>query len=137
MEIDGVESTWRQQEAGIRQGCPLSPYLFIVYMTIMFADVKATLNGQSVQYRVEGARFDEVLFADDTICISKSTAVMNKMIKAIEEIGHRSGMKLNKAKCEAMKYGGIANVTFRDKARIKEVQPVSYTHLTLPTKRIV
>ena len=87
-----------------------SPYLFIIYMTIMFADVKATLNGKSFIYRVEGAKLDEVLFADDTICISKSTAIMNKMIRAIEEIGQRSAMKLNKAKCEAMKYGEIADI---------------------------
>ena len=117
VEIEGVESSWQQQEAGIRQGCPLSPHLFILYMTIMFADVKEAMKWKSIKYRVEGAKFDEVLFEDDTICISHDTKAMNKMLTAIEEIGAKSGMKLNKSKCEAIRFGSKAALKSVTKSR--------------------
>ena len=74
VEIDGEESRWHQQETGIRQGCPLSPYLFVIYMTVMFADIKDKISPNRARHRVQGARFDEILFADDTICISHNPA---------------------------------------------------------------
>jgi len=77
-------------------------------------------------HRASGATFDEVLFADDTICISRDTKSMNKMLKAIEEIGLKSGMKLNKDKCEVMQFGGRAKIRFRDRSTIKEVQKAKY-----------
>ena len=92
VEIEGTPSSWKTQEAAIRQGCPLSPYLFILYMTVMFSDVKGKLSPTRFQHRVQGTTFDEILFADDTICISRDTKTMNKLLKAIEEVGLNSGM---------------------------------------------
>ena len=36
----GYESEWKRQKSGIRQGCPLSPYLFTLVMAVLFEDVK-------------------------------------------------------------------------------------------------
>ena len=37
--IDKNYSKAHKQETGIRQGCPLSPYLFLLVMTALFEDV--------------------------------------------------------------------------------------------------
>ena len=84
------------KNTGIRQGCPLSPYLFLIVMTTLFHDVHQKMDHGLVRKRVPGADFDEVTYADDTICISRSIATMNKFIKSIEEEGIKYGMKLNK-----------------------------------------
>ena len=83
VEVDGAPSGWYEQKAGIRQGCPLSPYLFIVLMTVLFADVHRGLGRSTMKHRVLGADFDEVLYADDTICISEDVRAMNRTLKKL------------------------------------------------------
>ena len=39
-----TESEYLVQRSGIRQGCPLSPYLFVLLMAVMFSNIKARLN---------------------------------------------------------------------------------------------
>ena len=67
-----------QTAHGIRQGCPPSPYLFSVIMTVMFHDIKLEIQGTLSLHRIEGINVDEVMYADDTICISNDTRTMNK-----------------------------------------------------------
>ena len=39
VNMGGSQSSWKKQRRGIRQGCPLSPYLFLIIMTEMFHDI--------------------------------------------------------------------------------------------------
>ena len=128
VEIEGDSSTWLKQETGIRQGCPLSPYLFIIVMTAMFEDIKedSNLAYNLIKHRVPGADFDEVMYADDTICISQDTKTMNKFIKSIETIGKEYGLKLNKSKCELITTATNPNIHFADNTKVTEKEEVKY-----------
>ena len=62
------------QRSGIRQGCPFSPYLFATVMTVMFHDIHADDYTKKIMQRITGTDFDELLYADDTICIAQIAA---------------------------------------------------------------
>ena len=126
VEIEGVASDWEPQNTGIRQGCPLSPYLFLVVMTVMFHDVHEKTRGNLIQHRQPGATFDEVMYADDTICISPDTKAMNKFIAAIEQEGEKHGLKLNYKKCELLTTERNPNVKFRNQEKVPRKDQVTY-----------
>ena len=64
-------SDWQKQRTGIRQGCPLSPYLFILAMHVMFHDVKNQYHDPLHSKTFQGINFQELLYADDTLIIAK------------------------------------------------------------------
>ena len=75
VEIEGDKSEYQTQSTGIRQGYPLSPYLFLLVMTCLFHDVKQQIQ-LSTKPRIPTVAHDEIMFADDTVLITKTAATM-------------------------------------------------------------
>ena len=95
-------------------------------MTTLFYDVHQKLDHKLIRNRIPGADFDEVTYADDTICISRCIATMNEFIKAIEEEGMKYGMKLNKTKCELLTNNPTARIVFPDNSLVKKFHSATY-----------
>ena len=70
--IAGQKMKWKKQEARIRTDFPLSQYLFLVVMAIIFHDIH---KGNALGLKnegMEGFTFDEVLYADGPILFLKN-----------------------------------------------------------------
>ena len=134
VEMEGRASEWTRQETGIRQGCPLSPYLFIIVMTVLFHDVHDQDKIRTGRQRVTGTIGDEVLYADDTICITQTVAAMNRLLAAIEAEGKYYGLNLNKKKCEYLGFGNPGPVKFANGTRMSTIHEVKYLGCLLNDK---
>ena len=60
---------------------------------------------QMTPHRVEGMDVDQILYADDTICISENEEAINRFLSAIETEGETYGLTLNKSKCDYLRFG--------------------------------
>ena len=85
VELENMESQWTRQQTGIRQGCSISPYLFLIVMTCLFHDIHEGDKLKLAEQRVIGMETDEILYADDTICVTQDEKAMNRLLKAIEK----------------------------------------------------
>lgn len=95
----GTTSNFKRQHSGIRQGCPLSPYLFVLLMSALFCDVKARLVTPKQKEPIPGIRFAEVLYADDTLLFGTHTHTINKLLHEIQRESAYYNLKLNFDKC--------------------------------------
>ena len=118
------QSSWKTQSRGIRQGCPLSPYLFIILMTVMFRDIHDDVNMK--RGCVDPIDFTELLYADDTALITNNINAMNRLLAKIEEHAAYYGLNFNKTKCVGLPFNSNATPKFKDGSKVKHADAAPY-----------
>ena len=98
---DGGLSSERKQRAGISQGCPLSPFLFGMVMTILMEDARALLSVEARQALSAGS-LEEVLYADDTLVIGACGRHVEEYMATIESCGHHYGLEIHWGKGQGL-----------------------------------
>ena len=94
----GRNPSERRQYSGIRQGCPLSPYLFVVVMTVIMRDItnKLTQAERGIlrnEHPLGMEGYDELLYADATIIltsIKQAAEVILHNTRIVEQIQHET-----------------------------------------------
>ena len=124
-------STYRPQGTGIRQGCPLSPYLFVTRMTALIMDAHAEAGEQRWSEASETLGDTELLYADDTPLIGSNKKSIEILLHAVENQSSRYNMNLNKAKCETLAINFKGKLRFKSGETIKNVKAATYLGATL------
>ncbi len=94
MHACGVESFHGVQGVGVCQGCPLSPFLFGVFMTILITDAYKSLPA-SRSTAHEQHRLDDILYADDTLLLAVDPHHVEALAVAVEAHGAQYGLSLH------------------------------------------
>ena len=95
VEMEEGTSEYKKQQTGIRQGCPLSPYLFIIVMAIFIHDIKQRRNTPKMKEPIKGVEFGESLYADDTLFFGNYTRNISIYLREIEEESAKYNKKQN------------------------------------------
>ena len=83
--------------AGIRQGCPLSPYLFVIVLSVIVTDLEEHLlqTGQPCNTWSVGRPTYDLEYADDTLLMSLTIPQTQAFLTGLEKEASRYGMQLN------------------------------------------
>ena len=101
-------------ESGVRQGDPLSAYLFIIVLEILCISLRNSKNIHGIKVDEEEIRL--CLFADDLTGFLKDDFSLINFLKLIEDYGSCSGLKINNEKSETMLLGNRAYTLQKDYA---------------------
>ena len=101
---EGFTDTF-QSLLGVKQGCPLSPTLFGLYVDNLPAAVAET-DGADLPCFADGRRVPPLLYADDLLLLSTSPAGLQRQLPHLEAYSAAWGMAVNAAKTKVVVFEG-------------------------------
>ena len=97
---------WVDIKQGVRQGCPLSPVLFNVFVN----DLTTRLKDRGVGLFLRKKVFHSLMYADDIVLLAESAEDLQEMINVVEEFCREWRMDMNMVKGEGMVIAESENV---------------------------
>ena len=106
-----INNGWTSQsfslQRGVRQGCPLSPYLFLLAAEILATKVREDTQIQGIS--IDGQSHKISQFADDTsMSLLYSPDNINRAFHIFDDFEQISGLKVNYDKTEIFPIGALA-----------------------------
>ena len=100
---NGHTSKWFRSGRGVRQGCPLSPYLFILLAETLSCKIKE--NEAIKGIIISNCEIKITQMGDDTTCFVKDKISLKNLIDVFKEFEICSGLKINLDKTKAKTLG--------------------------------
>ena len=90
----GATSESHAQPFGISQGCPLSPFLFSIVMTLLMQDASRDMLCKGLQ-QDDWLHLSELIYADDTLIVGVSDEYVREMMESVRVAGGNYGLAFN------------------------------------------
>lgn len=124
-------------EKGVRQGCPLSPLLFVMVLEVLLREIQKDKEIKGINYK--GFSYKYKAFADDVMfVIEEPMDNITKLLEKIQRFGKVAGFYINRQKSKIM----CKNMTNAQKLKLSEisqcevVQKVRYLGIEMMMKNI-
>ena len=81
VRVDGEVSELSEVKQVVRQGCPLSPLLFNIFLNTVVREVRTNFQGGM---KLDKCQVQVLLFADDTVLVTESEEDLQHNIRALQ-----------------------------------------------------
>ena len=102
---NGFTSSWFSPKRGVRQGCPLSPYLFIIAVEILACYIRQSKDINGIKIGNTEIKISQL--ADDTNCFIKDERSLSFLLKVFKLYHKSTGLGINVDKTSARCLGGF------------------------------
>jgi hypothetical protein len=130
---NGFTTEYLKPERGVRQGCPLSPYLFIITMEVFNRWIRKKMEG----YELRDNRNNTYLinqFADDTsFAVKAEYNAIHQLFAKLKQYSSMSGLKLNLDKTEIILMGETSEMDIPNRYRKNIKEETKYLGAVLNT----
>ena len=96
---NGSSAGYLQLERGTRQGSPISVYLFILALDILFIQIRDNHHIKGIM--IDGHEIKPSAYADDGNFLTTNVQLLNLIFSTCETFEHFSSLKMNLKKSEA------------------------------------
>ena len=107
---NGFSSQYFDLGRGVKQGDPISPYLFILGAEILSLVIRHKASIKGIHIGNEEIKLAQ--FADDTTTFLKDSASLKSLLNTMDLFEKISGLKINLNKTEALGLGPLKNKDF-------------------------
>lgn len=111
---------------GLRQGDPLSPYLFVLCMEKLSLAIQAEVeNGNWLPFKFpkNGPPISHLLFADDVLLFTKARSSQARLVSNIlDNFGKVSGLKVNVNKSRSFFSSGVPTAKARKSTQLTQIR---------------
>ena len=120
---NGYPSKWMKPSKGARQGCPLSPFLFVLTAELLSNKIRQSYTVKGVTLCGNEIKISQS--ADDTNLICADIPSVENALQILVDFGKISGLTLNKEKTKAMWLGRSAK---------NKDKPLGFKWVSCPTR---
>ena len=130
VKYDKLNSSTKCQQTGIRQGCPLSPYLFIILLSAIMKDIDNNPTKEEANILNQGklckATFNKLFYADDALIMTTTTEAAELILHKIQKESALYNLKLNQSKCSLLRMNAIQTIQYADGHMVPIVNQATY-----------
>ena len=103
IDVNGFLTSGIRLKSGVRQGCPLSPLLYVLVIEILALQLRA--NPNIIGFTIEGERIISSHYADDAVIKITQNTCFKEVYKELVDYESASGARINYDKSQGLWLG--------------------------------